>query len=106
MIPTITKLLIKIDQLEWDLAEIKKELEKLQHPLMKSLTPEEHAEARKARIKAEKERLRPTIERVLGKPNPDAKRLTLEEIQEILLEEGIKPEDNLFSSAIIEEREK
>ena len=105
MIPTITKLLIKIDQLEWDLAQIKKELEKLQHPSMKSLTSEEYLEARKARIKAQNERLRPTIERVFGKPNPDAKRFTIEEIQQILLDEGIKPEDNLFSSAIIEERE-
>ena len=39
MIPPITKLLIKIEQLEWDLAEVKKELEALQAPLMKSLTP-------------------------------------------------------------------
>ena len=41
MIPPVTKLLIKIDQLEWDLAEVKKELEKLQVPFMKFLTPEE-----------------------------------------------------------------
>ena len=33
MIPPITKLLIKIEQLEWDLAEVKKELEALQAPL-------------------------------------------------------------------------
>ena len=41
MIPPITKLLIKIEQLEWDLAEVKKELEALQPTFMKSLTPEE-----------------------------------------------------------------
>ncbi len=106
MIPTITKLLIKIDQLEWDIAQIKKELEQLQHPLMKSLTPEEYAEARKARIKAERERLRPTIERVFGKPRPKVKRLTAEELQQLSIEAGINPEDNLFSSGIIEERER
>ena len=106
MIPSITKLLIKIDQLEWDLAEVKKELEKLQAPLMKSLTPEEYQAARLARVRAQNERRCPLIEKVLGKPNPDIKPLSAEEIQQLLLEEGIKPEDNLFSRAIIEEREK
>ena len=41
MIPDITKLIIKVEQLEWDLAEVKKELVKLQASEMKSLTPEE-----------------------------------------------------------------
>ena len=106
MIPLATKLLIRIEQLEWDLAEIKKEMEKLHSSLMKSLTPEEHLEVRNAHIKAQNERLRPGVEKVIGKPDPYRKRLTTEEVQRILLEEGIKPEDNLFSSAIIEEREK
>ena len=61
MIPPITKLLIKIEQLEWDLAEVKKELEALQVPLMKSLTPEERQAARLARVKAQNKRLRPLI---------------------------------------------
>ena len=56
MIPPITKLLIKIDQLEWDLAEIKKELEKLQAPVMKSLTPEERQAARSSRVRAQNKR--------------------------------------------------
>ena len=106
MIPPITKLIIKIEQLEWDLAEVKKELVKLQAPLMKSLTPEEYQAARLARVRAQNERRRPLIEKALGKPNPDVESLTTEEIQQLLLEEGIKPEDNLFSRAIIEEREK
>ena len=106
MIPPITKLLIKIEQLEWDLAEVKKELEKLQAPLMKSLTPEEYQAARLARVRAQNERRRPLIEKVLGKPNLDTQSLTAEELQQLSLEEGINPEDNLFSSAITEEREK
>ncbi len=106
MILPITKLLIKIEQLEWDLAEVKKELEKLQAPLMKSLTPEEYQAARLARVRAQNERRRPLIEKALGKPNPDVESLTAEELQQLSLEEGINPEDNLFSSAIIEEREK
>ncbi len=106
MIPDITKLIIKIEQLEWDLAEVKKELEKLQAPLMKSLTPEEFQEARLARIKAQYERRHPLFEKVLGKPDPNAETLSIEEIQQMLLEEGISPEDNIFSRAIIEEREK
>ena len=102
MIPPITKLLIKIDQLEWDLAEVKKELEKLQSPFMKSLTPEERVAARSARVRAQNERLRS----LRKKRDPAAKTLTAEELQQLSLEEGINPEDNLLSSAIIEEREK
>ena len=106
MIPPITKLLIKIDQLEWDLAEVKKELEELQAPLMKSLTPEERKAARSARVRAENQRLRPLFEKVLGKHDPNAETLTAEELQRLLLEDGINPEDNLGSRAIIEERER
>ena len=106
MIPPITKLLIKIDQLEWDFAEIKKELEELQAPVMKSLTPEERLAAYSARTRAQNKRLRPLIEKVLGKPDPDVEPLTAEELQQLLLEEGIKPEDNLGSRMIIEERER
>ena len=32
MIPTITELIIKVEQFEWELAELKKELIKLQTP--------------------------------------------------------------------------
>ena len=102
MVPPITKLLIKIEQLEWDLAEVKKELVKLQGPFMKSLTPEERLAARSARVQAKNKRRR-SLRR---KRDPEAKTLTVEELQQLSLEEGINPEDNLFSSAIIEEQEK
>ena len=106
MIPTITKLIIKIEQLEWELAEVKKELEKLQPFFTKSLTPEERAAAQSARVNAQNERLRPSIEKALGKPESGTEIPTAEEIQRLLLEDGIKPDDNLGSRAIIEEREK
>ena len=106
MIPPITKLLIKIEQLEWDLAEIKKELEELQAPFMKSLTPEERVAAYSARTRAQNQRRYPLIEKALGKPDPNAKTLTPEELQQLSLENGIDPDENLFSSAIVEEREK
>lgn len=106
MIPAITKLLIKIEQLEWDLAEVKKELEALQAPFMKSLTPEERLAAYSARTRAQNQRLRSLIEKALGKPDLNAETLTAEELQQLLLKEGINPEDNLGSRAIIEEREK
>ena len=85
---------------------MKKELKELHGPLMKTLTPEEFQTARLVRVRAQNERLRPLIEKALGKPDPDAKIPTAEELQQLLLEEGIKPEDNLGSRAIIEEREK
>lgn len=106
MIPAVTKLIIKVEQLEWDLAEVKKELVKLQAYEMKSLTPEERKAVRLARIRAQRERLRPSIKKALEKPDPDAETLTAEELQQLLLEEGVKPEDNIGSRAIIEERER
>ena len=102
MIPPITKLLIKIEQLEWDLAEVKKELEALQAPFMKSLTSEEYLAAHSARTRAQNERLRSSRR----KRDPEAKTLTTEELQQLSLEDGIKPEENLGSRGIIEEREK
>ena len=106
MIPPITKLLIKIEQLEWDLAEVKKELEELQAPVMKSLTPAERKAVRLARVQAQRERLRPSIENALGKPDSNAETLTAEELQQLLLEEGVNPKDNIGSRAVIEERER
>ncbi len=102
MIPPITKLLIKIDQLEWDLTEVKKELEALQAPFMKSLTAEERLDARSARVRAQNKRRRS----LRKKRDPEAEVPTAEELQKLLLEDGINPEENLGSSAIIEEREK
>ena len=73
---------------------------------MKSLTPEERAAAYSARTRAQNQRRRPLIEKALGKRDSDAETLTAEELQQLLLEEGVNPEDNLGSRAIIEEREK
>ena len=106
MIPPITKLLIKIEQLEWDLAEVKKELETLQAPFMTSLTPEDRAAAYSVRTRAQNQRRCLSIERRRGKSTPSTTPLTAEELQQLSLEDGIDPEENLFSSAIIEEREK
>ena len=106
MISTVTKLIIKLEQLEWDLAEVKEELVKLQASEMKSLTPEERKAVRLARVRTQRERLRPSIKKALEKPDSDAETLTAEELQQLLLEEGVKPEDNIGSRAIIEERER
>lgn len=106
MIPAVTKLIIKIEQLEWDLAEVKEELVKLQASEIKSLTPEERKAAYSARTRARNERLRPSIEKALGKPDPNTEIPTAEEIQQLLLEEGVNPADNLGSRAIIKERER
>ena len=106
MILTVTKLIIKLEQLEWDLAEVKKELVKLQASEMKSLTPEERKAVKVARSRAQRDRLRPSIENALGKLDPDVEVPTAEELQQLQLEEGVKPEDNIGSRAIIKEREK
>ena len=100
MIPPIMQLIIKIEQLEWDLAEVKKEVEKLQAPVMKSLTPEDRAAARSARVRAQNKRRR-SLRR---KHDLETKTLTTEELQQHSLEDRINPEDNLFGSTIIKER--
>ncbi|RKU27144.1 hypothetical protein C6497_11985 [Candidatus Poribacteria bacterium] len=69
---------------------------------MKSLTQEERLAARSARVRAQNERWRSLHK----KRDPETKTLTAEELQQLSLEEDINPEDNLLSSAIIEEREK
>ena len=84
------------------MAEIKKEVEKLQVPVMKSLTPEDRAAARSARVRAENKR-RHSLRK---KRDPETKPLTAEELQKLQLEDRMNPEDNLGSRAIIEEREK
>ena len=106
MIPLVTKLIIKVEQLEWDLAEVKEELVKFQASAMKSMTPEDRVVARSARVQAQNERLRTSVEKTIGKPKTADEIPTAEELQQLLLEEGIKPEDNLGSRAIIEERER
>ena len=106
MIPTITKLIIKVEQLEWDLAEVKAELIKLQASAMKSMTPEDRAAARSARVKVQNERLHSSVKTSLVKSETPDEIPTTEELQQLLLEDGINPEDNLGSRAIIEEREK
>ena len=106
MILTITKLIIKVEQLEWDLAEIKEELVKLQASAMKSMPPEDRAAARSARVKAQNERLHSAVKTSLVKSETPDEIPTTEELRQLLLEDGINPEDNLGSRAIIEEREK
>lgn len=106
MIPPITKLIIKIEQLEWDLAAVKEELVKLQAGELKSMSSEDRAAARSEKVKAQRKRLNPTVENALGKLDPDIETFTAEELQQMLLEEGIKPKDNIGSRAIIEERER
>ena len=59
-------------------------------------------ETRSARTRAQNERRRSSRR----KRDPETKTLTAEELQKLLLADGIKPEENLGSRAIIEEREK
>ena len=106
MISTVTDLIIKVEQLEWDLAKVKEELVRLQASAMKSMTPEDRVAARSERIQAQNKKLSASIKNSLVKPNTSDEIRTVEELQQLLLEEGIKPEDNLGSRAIIEEREK
>ena len=95
-----------ISKVDEELAEVKEELIKLQASAMKSMTPEDRAAARSARVKAQNERLHSLVKTSLVKSETPDEIPTAEELQQLLLEEGVKPEDNLGSRAIIEERER
>ena len=88
------------------ISRVEKRVSQTSSPLLKSLTPEERKAVRLARVRAQRERLRPSIKKTLEKLDFDAESLTAEELQQLLLEEGVKPEDNIGSRAIIEERER
>ena len=103
MIPTIDQLIIKIERIEQELAEVRQELEKL--PPTKPLTPEERAAARLARVRAKNEKLTPLIDKAFEDMGITGEPIGAEKVQEMLAAEGIKPEDNSFSRGIIEMRE-
>lgn len=106
MIPPITQLIIRTEQLKWDLRQVKEALVKLEAPVLKDLTPEERLAAHTARTRAKNERMRSMIEKALGAPKPASELPTPEELQQLSLEDGITPADNVFSSLITEERER
>lgn len=92
-------------RLEAEVAEALRQVREIK--LTQELAPAEWRAARLARVRAENEGLRPYIEKVFKEMGiaTDEEPLSAEEIQELIVAEGVKPEDNLFSRTLIEMRE-
>jgi hypothetical protein len=103
MAVTIDQLRVKVERIEQELAEVRRELEELSPAeLLKS---EEWWAARVARVQAENERLRPLINRVFEEMGIVGEPIGAEKVQEMIAACGVEPEENLFSRGIIEMRE-
>ncbi len=101
---TVKELWAKVDRLEEELAELRRQLESLSE---KELAPEERLALWQERVRRENERMLPSMRSFLeqlGIPE-DMKPIPAEQLQQMMIESGINPEDNLFSRAIIEMRE-
>lgn len=101
---TVKELWAKVHRLEEELAEVRRQLESLSE---KELTPEERLALWQERVRRENERMLPSMRSFLeqlGIPE-DMKPIPAEQLQQMMIESGINPKDNLFSRAIIEMRE-
>ena len=103
MTTTIEKLLKKTERIEQDLAEVRQELEKLRPT--KSLTSEERTAARLERVRLKNGKLTPLIDKAFEKMGITGEPIGAKKVQEMLVAEGVKPEENSFSRGIIRIRE-
>lgn len=99
---TFKELWAKVDRLEEELAEVRRQLESLSE---KELTPEERLALWQERVRRENERMLPILNRAFDKMGIVGEPIGAEKLQEMMIASGINPEDNLFSRAIIEMRE-
>jgi hypothetical protein len=103
MAVTIDQLRMKVERIEGELAEARRELEELSPA--EPLISEEWWAARVARVRAENERRRPLIDRVFEEMGIVGEPVGAEKVQEMIAACEVKPEENLFSQGIIEMRE-
>ncbi|MBM4087395.1 MAG: hypothetical protein FJ272_21595 [Planctomycetes bacterium] len=85
------------------MAEVQQELAQLR--AAKPLTAEQWWAARRERVRAENMRLLPLMDGVFKDIGAVGEPLGAEKVQAMIAACGVKPEDNLFSRAIIEMRE-
>jgi hypothetical protein len=103
MAVTIDQLRMKVERIEQELAEVRRELEQLS--LAEPLKPEAWWAARMARVRTENEHLRPIINHVFEEMGMVGEPIGAEKVQELVTTGGVKPEENLFSQGIIARRE-
>ncbi len=104
MVTTVSELAVKLQRIELEVAEARRDLKQLKLN-QKIQTPEEWRAARLAQVIAANEKLRPTIDAAIAEMGISGQPIGAERVQEILASHGIKPEENLLSRGIIEMRE-
>lgn len=103
MAVTITELAVKLQRLEDELTEARRELAQLKSA--QPLTPEEGWAARLVQVRASNEKLQPLIDAAFDKMGVSNEPVSAEAVQEAMAASGIKPEENLLSRGIIAMRE-
>jgi hypothetical protein len=100
---TLVRLKTKIDRIKREMVEIEQlceELAEQREPSTSGLL-----QARLEQGRQEKEALRQIADQTLAEMGIHRQPIPAEELQRMMLECGIKPEENLFSRGIIEMRE-
>lgn len=90
-------------RLEAEVAEALRQVREIK--LTQDLTPEEWRAARLERVKAENEKLRPLMDEVFKALGATEEPIGAENVQKMMAECGVNPEENLGSRGIIEMRE-
>ncbi|MBI3950095.1 MAG: hypothetical protein HY314_06540 [Acidobacteria bacterium] len=100
---TLVMLKAKIDHIKREMVEIERLCEELAG--QREPSAGEHLQARLEQGRQEKETLRRIANQTLAEMGIHCLPVPAEELQRMMLECGIKPEENLFSRGIIEMRE-
>ena len=105
---SIEKVNQKLEHVEQEVMDIRQQLKQLRESVtieVISQTAEEKRAERLARVRLQKEKLRPIIAEVFERMGIRGEPIGAENVQKMIAACGIKPEDNEFSRGIIEMRE-
>lgn len=91
----------KIDQIERDLSEVRRDLERM----TSALSPKTEVDLCSKIKCVDKEKLKKWFDEWFKQMGIEVQPVGAEELQKMMLEEGIRPEDNIMSRGIIEMRE-
>ena len=104
----VKKFTRKLEHVEQEVADIQRQLRQFKKPVKTEVPPqtiEEKRAERLARVRLQKEKLRPIIAEVFKRMGIRGEPIGAENVQKMIAACGIKPEDNEFSRGIIEMRE-
>jgi len=91
----------KVDQIEHDLIEVRKNLDQITF----AVSPKIEVDLCSKLQCVDREKLKKGLDEWFKQMGIDVQPVSIEELHELCLKEGIKPEDNIASRGIIEMRE-